>query len=308
MIVATMGLGTAALGRPGYMTVGHSEDVVDGSEAGMQRTAFEVLDEAWRLGVRHFDTARSYGQGEAFLAAWLAARGHQAARVSSKWGYRYTANWQRTADVHEVKEHSLAHFEAQWPQSRGLLGEALRVYQIHSVTPDSPALTDSALHDRLARLQDSGVIVGASVSGARQGQLIEALLRIERGGTRLFGSVQATWNVLERSAGPALLAARQAGLLVIIKEGLANGRLSSRGDVPAMKHEATRLGTTPDVLALAIALAQPFADVVLSGAATVTQVASNLSARQLPVSSDSLVDLTISPETYWAQRATLKWT
>ena len=69
-----MGLGLAALGRPGYMTVGHSEDVVDGSEAGMQRAAFEVLDEAWRLGVRHFDTARSYGKGEAFLAAWLIER------------------------------------------------------------------------------------------------------------------------------------------------------------------------------------------------------------------------------------------
>lgn len=306
--MATMGLGTAALGRPGYMTVGHSEDVVDGSEAGMQRAAFEVLDEAWRLGVRHFDTARSYGKGEAFLAAWLGERGHRGATVSSKWGYRYTANWQRTAEVHEVKDHSLAHFEAQWAQSHQLLGEALRLYQVHSVTPDSPALTDSALHDRLARERDSGVVIGASVSGPRQAQLIEALLRIERGGARLFGSVQATWNVLERSAGPSLQAAHDAGVLVIVKEGLANGRLSSRGDVQAVKDEANRVGTTPDALALAIALAQPFGDVVLSGAATVTQVASNLVARQLPVSPGSLVELTLSPETYWAQRATLKWT
>ncbi|MBL8933872.1 MAG: aldo/keto reductase [Archangium sp.] len=303
-----MGLGLAALGRPGYMTVGHAADVVDGSEAGMQRTAFAVLDEAWRLGVRHFDTARSYGQGEAFLGAWLAARGHRGATVSSKWGYRYTANWQRTADVHEVKEHTLAHFEAQWPQSRQLLGEALRVYQIHSVTPDSPALVDAALHDRLARLRDSGVVVGASVSGARQAELIDALLRLERGGARLFGSVQATWNVLERSAGPALQAARDAGLLVIVKEGLANGRLSPRGDVQPLKEEAAKLGVTADVVALAVVLAQPFADVVLSGAATMTQVASNLAAAQLPVAPDSLVELTVSPETYWAQRATLKWT
>ena len=306
--MATMGLGTAALGRPGYMTVGHSEDVVDASEAGMQRAAFEVLDEAWKLGVRHFDTARSYGKGEAFLTAWLGARGHRGATVSSKWGYRYTANWRRDAEVHEVKDHSLAHFEAQWAQSQQLLGEALRVYQVHSVTPDSPALVDSALHDRLAALRDAGVIVGASVSGARQAEVIEALLRIERGGARLFGSVQATWNVLERSASPALQSAHDAGLLVIIKEGLANGRLSSRGDVQPVKDEASRLGTTPDALALAIALAQPFADVVLSGAATATQVASNLAARHLPVPPGRLVELTVSPETYWAQRATLKWT
>lgn len=308
MTVATMGLGLAALGRPGYMTLGHADDVVDGSEAGMQRAAFEVLDEAWRLGVRHFDTARSYGNGEAFLGAWLAARGHVGATVSSKWGYRYTANWQRSADVHEVKDHSLAHFEAQWPQSQRLLGEALRVYQVHSVTPDSPALHDGALHDRLAHLRDSGVVIGASVSGPRQAQLIDALLRIERGGARLFSSIQATWNVLERSAGPALLAAREAGLLVIIKEGLANGRLSTRGDVRALKDDASSLATTPDALALAIALAQPFADVVLSGAATVTQVRSNLAARELPVSPARLVELTLPPETYWAERATLKWT
>lgn len=306
--MATMGLGLAALGRPGYMTLGHSEDVVDGSEAGMQRAAFEVLDEAWRLGVRHFDTARSYGRGEAFLAAWLGQRGHRGATASSKWGYRYTANWQRSADVHEVKDHSLPHFEAQWAQSQQLLGQTLRVYQIHSVTPESPALVDAALHDRLARVRDEGVVIGASVSGPRQAQVIEALLRLERGGARLFGSVQATWNVLERSAGPSLQSAHDAGLLVIIKEGLANGRLSSRGDVQPLKAQALELGTTPDALALAIALAQPFADVVLSGAATVTQVSSNLAARQLPVSPGSLVDLTIAAETYWAQRATLKWT
>ena len=120
--------------------------------------------------------------------------------------------------------------------------------------------------------------------------------------------MQATWNVLERSAGPALQRAHDAGLLVIVKEGLANGRLSPRGDVQPLKEEAAKLGVTADVLALAVVLAQPFADVVLSGAATMTQVASNLAATQLPVAPDSLVELTVSPETYWAQRATLKWT
>lgn len=37
-----------------------SVDLPDATEPGMRRAAFETLDEAWRLGVRHFDAARSY--------------------------------------------------------------------------------------------------------------------------------------------------------------------------------------------------------------------------------------------------------
>merc|ERR1711977_734855 len=41
---------------------------------------------------------------------------------------------------------------------------------------------------------------------------------------RLFDSVQATYNVLEQAPHNALLSARDAGLDIIIKEALANGR------------------------------------------------------------------------------------
>lgn len=304
---AVLGLGLAALGRPGYMTLGHAQDVADASEAGMQAAAFAVLDEAWALGLRHFDAARSYGRAEVFLAAWLGARGHRGAVVSSKWGYRYTANWQRTADVHEVKDHSLAHFEAQWAESRALLGSSLRTYQIHSITPDSPALDDAALLDRLARLRDDGLVVGASVSGPRQAELIDRLLGVERGGERLFGAVQATWNLLERSAGPALARAKAAGLTVIVKEALANGLLTTRGDHRPLLEAAREQGTTPDALALAVALAQPFADVVLSGAATVEQLRSNALSRGLSVVPSLLEDSAHPTEAYWRHRAGLRW-
>ncbi|MDP3234736.1 MAG: aldo/keto reductase [Myxococcales bacterium] len=307
-MTATFGLGLAALGRPGYMTVGHSDDLPDATEPGMRRAAFETFDEAWRLGVRHFDAARSYGLAESFLADWLGARGHRDAVVSSKWGYRYTANWQRVAAVHEVKDHSLSHLESQLVESRALLGASLHVYQLHSLTPDSPALSDARLLDRLEQLRDEGLELGVSVSGARQAELIEKLSSIRRNGARLFGWVQATWNLLERSAGPALAAAHDAGLRVIIKEALANGRLSPRGDVAALLAEAARRGTTADALSLAIALAQPFADVVLSGAATPLQLRQNLSAHELAVRPDALAEVSVSAETYWRERATLKWT
>src|SRR5688572_2716703 len=92
---ARIALGLAALGRPAYITLGHGEDVADPSVDEMESAAHDVLDAAYEGGVRWFDAARSYGRAEAFLASWLRRRGLQGGdvTVSSKWGYRYTADW-----------------------------------------------------------------------------------------------------------------------------------------------------------------------------------------------------------------------
>src|SRR5437764_11089222 len=111
MAMAQLGLGMAALGRPGYLTLGHGRDVgADHAPAEMERRSHLVLDAAFDAGVRWFDAARSYGRAEAFLAGWLGARriAPGAVTVSSKWGYRYTADWQIVAPQHEVKDHSAA--------------------------------------------------------------------------------------------------------------------------------------------------------------------------------------------------------
>ena len=72
--------------------------------------------------------------------------------------------------------------------------------------------------------------------------------------------MQATWNLLGRSAGEALAAAHEAGLGVIVKEALANGRLSSRGQIEPLREAAAAHGVTEDALALAAVLARPWAD------------------------------------------------
>src|SRR5438445_254592 len=157
--VSRLGLGLAALGRPGYINLGHADDLGQDYDAShMQARAHAVLDAAWAGGVRYFDAARSYGQAERFLGAWLAARG---------------------------------------------------------IPPEA-------------------VVVG---------------------------------------------------LGVIVKEALANGRLTGRNRDPGfapkrqlLEETAARLGATPDALALAAVLAQPWADVVLSGAATPEHLRSNLGA------------------------------
>jgi aryl-alcohol dehydrogenase-like predicted oxidoreductase len=306
--MAVLGLGLAALGRPGYATLRHAEDLPSVEPAALEAQAHAVLDAAWAAGVRHVDTARSYGRGEAFLSSWLRTRQPQGAFISSKWGYRYTADWQRTAAVHEVKDHSLAHFERQWPETEVLLGPWLSLYQVHSATLDTGVLEDRALHARLATLRQRGVEVGVTVTGPRQPELLARALDVEVEGAPLFTWVQATWNVLEPSAGPMLAEAKRRGRRTIAKEALASGLLSSRGQWAPWLELAAHADATPDALALAVALAQPFLDVVLSGAATVAQLASNLRARALETDGVPWQGLARDPATYWQDRAKLAWT
>ena len=166
-------------------------------------------------------------------------------------------------------------------------------------------LDDPEVRAGLDAVRAAGVRVGVSVTGAEQAATIERAL--DTGG---FDAVQATWNLHERSAERVLERAHAAGLQVLVKEAVANGRLTPRGAPPALTAAAAERGTTEDALALAAALARPWAGIVLSGAATVAQLHSNLAAREL-VWDDELERrfraLVEEPEAYWATRSELPW-
>ena len=304
-----IGLGLAALGRPGYINIGHGDDLAGETDVeSMERHAHSVLDAAYERGVRYFDAARSYGRAEAFLASWLDARGlgREDVFVASKWGYTYTANWRIDAEEHEVKDLSVGTLRRQLGETRALLGEHLALYQIHSATIESGVLDDAEVREELARLREEGVRIGFTATGPRQSATIEHALEV--GG---FDAVQATWNLHERSAGAALAAAHEAGLGVIVKEALANGRLTERGDADGRLTAAAReRGTTPDALALAGVMARPWVDVVLSGAATVGTLRSNvgaLDAQWDARAQEELATLAEPAEEYWEQRSQLAW-
>jgi aryl-alcohol dehydrogenase-like predicted oxidoreductase len=303
-----LGLGLAAIGRPGYINLGHASDLGGRTdEESMRSGAHAMLDSAYALGIRYFDAARSYGMAEAFLAGWLQRRGLQPPEIAvgSKWGYTYTADWEVRALIHEVKDLSVGSFRRQLAESREILGSNLGLYQIHSATLESGVLDDRAVLEDLAHLRASGVSIGLSVTGPKQADTVERALEV--GG---FDAVQATWNLLERSAGTALAAAHSAGLVVIVKESLANGRLTSRGPLSGLTQAARNIDSTPDALALAAVLAQPWADVVLSGATTVSELTSNISALALnpePELLEQLESLREDPPAYWETRAALPW-
>jgi aryl-alcohol dehydrogenase-like predicted oxidoreductase len=301
-------LGLAALGRPGYITLGHSEDLASEIDVpALERRAHVVLGAALAGGIRYFDAARSYGRAEEFLGSWLEERAIAPGdvTVASKWGYIYTAGWRVDAEQHEVKDLSLENLTRQIAESRAILGDHLQLYQIHSATLESGVLDDGALLDELARLRESGLRMGFTVSGPRQRETIEKALAV--GG---FDAVQATWNLYERSAGTALADAAAAGLTVVVKEALANGRLTARGGDSRLLAAAAKRGVSPDALALAAALAQPWAHIVLSGAATVPQLESNLAAQAVAYDDEldeELASVTEGRDAYWETRAALSW-
>jgi aryl-alcohol dehydrogenase-like predicted oxidoreductase len=296
LTVSPIGFGLAAVGRPGYITLGREQDFgADRGVEALERRSHEVLSAAYDAGIRYFDAARSYGFAERFLASWLRLRGlgPDTVTVGSKWGYTYVGDWRVDARVHEVKDHSLAALRRQIEESRTLLGEYLDLYQIHSATLESGVLDDQAVLSELTALRAGGLTIGLTVSGPRQAEVIRRALAVRVDGVNPFQSVQATWNLLEPSAGPALADAHDAGWGVIIKEALANGRLAERD------HEA-----------IAAALANPWVDVVLSGAVTAKQVRSNIMAATIQLAADQLADVATMaepPDRYWKERSQLAW-
>jgi len=322
LAVSRLGLGLAAVGRPGYINLGRAHDLpAERTPEALYARAAELLDAARAAGIHYLDVARSYGRAEEFLARWLGERavGPRTFTIGSKWGYRYTADWRVDAPVHEEKELSLARFAQQLAETCALLGAHLDLYQIHSATAESGCLEDAALLRALVEGRRAGAYraVGLTLSGPTSAHTL-ALARAARAdGEPVFDVVQATFNCLEPSLAAPLAAAHDAGLGVIVKEALANGRLTPANTRPedaslvrALGATAGRLGCGIDQLALAFVLARPFVDVVLSGAATTAQLGSHLGALALaldPETSAALAALAEPPARYWRTRSTLRW-
>lgn len=309
-----MGLGLAALGRPGYINLGHQQDLKkDYNVQKMLEHTHRMLDTALAAGITYFDAAQSYGKSELFLSDWLQKKSDQIV-VGSKWGYYYTADWQVAAEHHEIKEHSITRLNAQWPESHKRLRPYLKLYQIHSATFESGVLENRKILERLDEIRSEGIVIGLSLSGSGQKEVLEKALTIRVQSEPLFGSVQATYNVLETSVGEKLKEAHDLGLGIIIKEGVANGRLTSRNVdstyISLLEQIAKEYSSSIDAVALAYILSQGFVDIVLSGAATPEHLTSNLNAMDINLEKkhiEDLLKLKVDPKSYWSERSRMQW-
>jgi aryl-alcohol dehydrogenase-like predicted oxidoreductase len=206
-------------------------------------------------------------------------------------------------------------FLKQLEETNDCLGEYLNFYQIHSATFESGVLENEKVHAALDKCRrERGWAIGLSVSSPQQGEVLSAAMKltVQGGQRKLFDSVQCTYNLLEQRPGPMLEEAHKSGMDIIIKEGLANGRILQH---PSVINYAQQLGCTPDQLALACILVQPFEPRVLSGAITSDQLQSNLGAsrvaetlRQDPTLLEEIMNSCVmESEEYWAERAALVW-
>src|SRR5262249_11060820 len=173
---------------------------------------------------------------------------------------------------------------------------------------------DAKVLDELRAIRAKGILIGVTGSGPSQSEIIRRALEIRCDGQPLFGAVQATWNLLERAAESALREGHAAGLSVLIKEPLANARLTSRaedGRSGPLRAAADRHQVSADAIALAFVAQQSWADVLLLGAAVEGQLDSNLRALDVRLKPDDLeaLDAMREPsEQYWSRRAALAWT
>lgn len=315
--ISKIGLGLAALGRPAYINI-RGNTTFDTSVASFKKNAFEVLDYAYLNGVRYFDTAPSYGKGEAFLAEWNSQKRRSNLNLSTKWGYTYVANWNlEFKGKHEIKEHSIEKLLEQWEFSKKLLPE-LKIYQIHSATFDSGVFENNAVLNQLHHIKkETGLKIGLSTSGSNQAEILETALKINVDNEPLFDSFQVTYNILEQSTHVVLKEILDQNKTVIIKEGLANGRLFKNNAYNhynelylVLEELSKKYKVGVDAIALRFVMDFLNPQIVLSGASTKKQLKQNLSAYNFKLEKEELTKLSsfkINSDSYWQERSKMDW-
>ena len=309
-----IGLGLAALGRPGYINIGHDNDLgSDKSKSSMRDYCHQILDFAYSNGVRYFDTARVYGEAEEFLSSWIRKKSQFNGFVGSKWGYEYLANWEVNADKHERKDHSAAFLKQQWVETRMNLGKNVDLYHIHSVTPESSVLDDPAVIKELEIIKKNGLEIGISTSGPEQKKIIEKLLKINEK-LKLFSFLQSTVNIFEQSCIPILKEAHNQKINIIAKEVFSNGLLTNvnkdyhQEQLQNLQNIAKEINLTLEQLSYLWVYQLPFIKIILTGASTISQLQENLNClKKLNTTIPNLDNLNLSVEDYWSTRKSLSW-
>ena len=313
-----IGLGLAALGRPEYINI-RTNDAIDKSIESFKDNAFAILTEAYKLGVRYFDTAPSYGKGEAFLQEWNVKNNFKNIILGTKWGYTYVANWELGYNgKHELKEHSLEKLVEQWEVSKKMLPN-LKYYQVHSATFESGILENQEVLNHLYQIKkETGLKIGVTTSGANQKEVIEAALKVDiKGRDSLFDVFQVTYNIFEQSTCSILKEILKSGKQVIIKEALANGRVFENKkfkhyseSYKLLKELAIKYNVGVDAIALRFVIDNLKPTYVLSGASSKTQLIQNLKALNFNFTKEELElmqDIKTHSKEYWEERGTLQW-
>jgi len=155
--------------------------------------AFEIMDAAWDLGIRTFDTADAYGGGrsETWIGEWLASKGatvRDAITIETK-----TFNPMNAGHDHGL---SRSRIHRQVESSLRRLGvERVALYMAHDFDPDVPQ--EETLH-AFDELVCAGKVGAVGASNFTAEQLAEAVELSELEGMTRYEWVQNSFSLLDR--------------------------------------------------------------------------------------------------------------
>ncbi|MEU4561619.1 aldo/keto reductase [Actinoplanes sp. NPDC023936] len=272
--------------------------------------AVAAIDEAWRLGVRFFDTAPLYGAGLSERRAGAALRKRERAKytIATKAGRRITAGssvpeprevtgmWAETAGPGVAFDFSREGIRSSYRESLERLGlDRTDVLHLHDPDDHYAEAVTSALPE-LAELRREGA-VGAISAGMNQSAMLTDLAR-----TGLLDSVllAGRYSLLDQSGLADLLPeCRRRGISVIVGGVYNSGVLadpwqtttydyrpaSSRvvARARAMARLCNRHGVPLRAAALQFPLAHPAVAAVLVGMRSAAEASDAVAMARLPI-------------------------
>jgi aryl-alcohol dehydrogenase-like predicted oxidoreductase len=214
LAVSPIGFGAFKLGR--NQGIKYREPYPLPDEAG----AAELLAAVLALGINYIDTAPAYGMSEERIGRSLAGRDFV---LSTKVGETF-------AEGRSTWDFSAAAVRASVERSRVRLDRRrLDLVFIHAGADDLAILRDTPVVATLAELRQEGVIGAVGFSGK---SVTAARLALD-----FADAIMVEYHLEDRSHAAVIAEAAQRGVGVVVKKGLASGRL------PAADAIAFVLGT-----------------------------------------------------------------
>jgi aryl-alcohol dehydrogenase-like predicted oxidoreductase len=212
-----MAVGRITLGCGNFGGIGSAPQFFGQGES--EEEAFALMDAAWALGIRSFDTADAYGGGrsETWIGRWRAQTGHEPA-ITTKVFHSVKGD---PADRGLARERILRQIDG----SLARLGiDQVDLYLLHEPDPDTPiAETLAALED----VVDAGKARAIGASNVDRAWLEEAAGRVHW--------VQNSYSLLDRDSEDVLDYCAEHGIAFAPFGPLAGGWLSGkyrRGEPP----------------------------------------------------------------------------
>jgi aryl-alcohol dehydrogenase-like predicted oxidoreductase len=245
-----LGLGLIGIGKPwGYRPV----------DVPREEEALRFLEQAWRLGIRYFDTAASYGTSEERFGRFLKSLS-PAERAVTTVATKFGEHWDAAAQQPYV-DHSYAALKASLERSLERVG-AIDILQLHKTTPE-------VLHsDALARAWEYAASLGISNTGPSISDEESAWIAVEAG----YRMMQLPFNVENTRFGGIIQVAAAREMQIAVNRPFVMGKILYNGDPDGRFYRM--------VDAFRFILARRFVGVILSGTRSAAHLEENLRAFQ----------------------------